>query len=218
MVGALSVGRESRRDQRLFFLGLAGPKDKVRKRAGWANNEDAPMRIELREHFDWLRGELRRSLLWFRSRWPDEISTVGLFGDGFHGTGSLHLDTPKQSAKLLQKMRRKYGVTELGRDEAGDYSNACWDFRHCVLEFTFPGYPNLYEAGDEIVEFAVLDGAITIVRREEGNEELNGAMFPFLKAVLKSLEPFAELRRIEPFRAGVEMHDSSFREFWRLAI
>jgi hypothetical protein len=171
--------------------------------------------IDLRKLREPLVANIRASLLAFAARHPDTpVCTVGLFGDGFHGTASLHLDAPDNSAAFVQEWA-KHGPGWYGEDDQGRYCNSCWDFPHCIGEYTFPGYPDLYEAErDAAVDYVTLDGAKERAEANQGDEGKNRIVFPFLRTVLASFQPFARLHRVAPFRVGVQMHDSRFAEFW----
>src|SRR5215831_5247991 len=86
-------------------------------------------------------------------------------------------------------------------------------------QYSFPGYPDLYQAEvDDPVDYIILDGTRERAEAGAGNEGKNRVIFPFLKAVLVSFQPFARLARAAPFRVGVQMCDSRFTEFWIVEI
>jgi hypothetical protein len=171
------------------------------------------MLIDLRKLREPLAADIRNSLLTFSAEHPDtQVSTVGLWGDGFHGTASLHLDTPENSAAFVNEWLKE-GPAYYGQDAKGRFCNSCWDFPHCIGEYSFPEYPDLYEA-DPPVDYVTLDGTTARAEAGEGNEGKNRIVFPLLKAVLVSFQPFSGLVRASPFRVGVQMRDSRFAEFW----
>jgi hypothetical protein len=173
--------------------------------------ESMPIRIDLRKLRDPLVTQIRDSLQAFASKnLTLKICTIALFGDGFHGSASLHLDTPEHSAAFVQK------TDWFGEDDQGRFCNNCWDFAHCIGEYTFRGYPDLYQNElEEPVEYINLNGTKSRSSSEEGDEGNHRIIFPFLKGILASFQPFPQLSCIEPFRVGVQMRDSTYVEFWR---
>jgi hypothetical protein len=177
------------------------------------------MVIDLRKLREPLAADVRKSLIAFSTQHPNTpISTVGLWGDGFHGTASLHVDTPDHSAAFVKKWL-KNGPDWYGEDSQGRFCNNCWDFPHCVGEYSFPGYPDLYLAEvDATVDYIILDGTTERAEKHEGDEGKNRIVFPFLKVVVAEFQPFPELSRVAPFRVGVQMRDSRCEEFWLVEI
>ena len=177
------------------------------------------MVIDLRKMRDPLTTDIRKSLAAFSAQHPDTpICTVGLFGDGFHGTASLHLDTPDHSAASVKEWLQN-GPDWYGEDRQGRFCNNCCDMAHCIGEYRFPGYPDLYQTEVEApVDYVALDGSRQRAEVDEGDEGNNRIVFPFLKVVLGGLEPFRELSHAVPFRVGVQMHDSNCAEFWLLNV
>ena len=177
------------------------------------------MVIDLRELREPLAADIRMSLAAFSAQHPNmPISTVGLWGDAFHGTASLHLDTPDHSAAFVKEWM-KNGADWYGEDSQGRYCNNCWDMPHCIGEYSFPGYPDLYQGEvDTPVDYIALDGQKQRAEADEGDEGKNRIVFPFLKVVLAEFEPFRQLSRIVPFRVGVQMRDSLCAEFWLVAL
>src|SRR4051794_5772328 len=103
------------------------------------------MLIDLRKLREPLAADIRRSLNAFSTQHPHKpICTVGLWGDGFHGTVSLHLDTPDHSAEFAKEWL-KNGPVWYGEDRYGRYCNNCCDFPHCIGEYFLSGYPDLYQ-------------------------------------------------------------------------
>jgi hypothetical protein len=177
------------------------------------------MQIDLRKLRKPLAADIRKSLAAFCAQHPNTpISTVGLWGDGFHGKASLHLDTPEHSAAFVKEWL-KNGAAWYGEDRHGRFCNNCWDFPHCIGEYRFPGYPDLYQVdADAPLDYITLEGPRERAEADEGDEGKNRLVFPFLKVVLAEFEPFGELSRVAPFRAGVQMHDSRCEEFWLVGI
>src|SRR5436309_2926876 len=105
-----------------------------------------PKLIDLRKLRDPLAAAIQASLLAFSAQHPKtRICSVGLHGDGFHGTASLHLDTPSNSAAFVKKSI-KAGHNRYGEDSCGRFCHSCWDFAHCGIgDYRFPGYPDLYK-------------------------------------------------------------------------
>lgn len=173
------------------------------------------MLIDLRELREPLAAGIRTSLAEFVAGHPDTpVSTVGLFGDGFHGTALLHLDTPGHSAGFVAKWLAK-GPDWYGEDAYGRFCNNCPDMSHCIGEFRFPGYPDLYqEPVDAAVDFITLEGVRVRAEAVDGDEGKHRIVFPFLRHVLSGFAPFDGLVPAAPFRAGVQMHDSACAEFW----
>lgn len=176
------------------------------------------MLIDLRNMHEPLVIHIRESLNAFLAKEPEtKICTVALWGDGFHGTASLHLDTPDHSAAFAEKWN-KDGPDWYGEDEHGRFCNSCWDMPHCIGEYGFPGYPDLYQVGiDDSVDYIALDGTKLRADASEGDEGKNRIVFPFLKDVISAFEPFGQLHRAVPFRVGVQMRDSKCEGFWLAA-
>lgn len=166
------------------------------------------MDIDLRNYLDPLTKFFRDSTATFVKEHPnDAISTVAIFGDGFHGTAALWADTPENSAAYASEVR------EPAQDEFGTFCNECESMAFFIGEFRFPEYPNFYRVGsDEPVCFVMLDGVS--VRAEEGDEDNHRIICQFLKSVLMSLEPFTNMRRVRPFRIGLDTPHGPFEEFW----
>lgn len=173
-----------------------------------------PVLIDLRKMRDPLIADIDRALRGFVASHPDaSICTVGISGDGFHGVASLALDTPDHSENFVKEWA-PHGPDWYGRDAVGCYCHNCEDFAHYLDDFTLQGYPDLYDKGDEPVEFIVLDGTQHRVDPDEGDEGYHRFLFPFLKAILIELESFPVLSHAAPFRVGLHMHDSDLQEFW----
>jgi hypothetical protein len=177
------------------------------------------MLIDLRKLREPLAADIRKSLATFSSKQPNtSISSVALWGDGFHGTASLHVDTPDHSAAFVKEWV-KNGPDWYGEDRQGRFCHNCWDMAHCIGEYSFPGYPDLYQADVEApVDYITLNGTKERAEADEGDEGKNRIVFPFLKVVLAKFEPFRELSRVAPFRVGVQMRDSRCEEFWLVEI
>jgi hypothetical protein len=177
------------------------------------------MVIDLRKLREPLAADIRNSLSAFSAQHANTpICTVGLWGDGFHGTASLHLDTPDHSAAFVEQWL-KNGPDWYGEDGQGRFCNNCWDMPHCIGEYSFPGYPDLYQAEvDAPVDYIAIDGSKLRAEADEGDEGKNRIVFPFLRVVLAEFEPFRQLPRIAPFRIGVQMRDSLCAEFWLVPL
>lgn len=126
------------------------------------------MLIDLRHSVEPLAASIRESLDCFTAQHPNTpVSTVGLWGDGFHGSASLHLDTPEHSAAFVNKWL-KNGSAWYGEDEKGRFCNNCWDFPYCISEYGFRDYPDLYQGeADAPVDYIALDGREERVQAEE---------------------------------------------------
>jgi hypothetical protein len=173
-----------------------------------------PVLIDLRRMRESLAAKIERALRDFSAHHPDvPICTVGIFGDGFHGVASLALDTPDHSAAFVDKWIPS-GPDWYGRDECGCYCNNCEDFAYYIDDFTFEGYPDLYEKGEAPVEFITLDGTHHRVHAHDGDEGYDRVFFPFLKEILVEFGSFQALRRATPFRVGVHMHGADIEQFW----
>lgn len=177
------------------------------------------MLIDLRKLREPLTEKMRKALVSFSKKHPDEqICTVAIWGDGFHGTAALWLNTPDSSAASV-KANIDHGFAWYGEDRQGRFCNSPCDFCYSLGEFDFPRYPDFYRVEDDIpVDFITLEGTKERADPEEGDERKNQIVFPFLKAVVTDLQPFAELSRVAPFRVGVRMHDSWCEEFWLVEI
>jgi hypothetical protein len=182
--------------------------------------------IDLRKMRKPLANDIGASLLAFSSQHQDTpICTVALFGDGFHGRASLFLDTPDHSAASVQWCVEK-GLDWYGEDDQGRFCESPCDFPCLIGEYRFSGYPDLYKTGSDgpargmhpAVDYITLEGVKVRAEAAEGNEGNNRIVFPFLRAVLASFEPFAQLSRAAPFRAGVRMLGSRLLEFWSVEI
>lgn len=172
------------------------------------------MDIDLRQYWLPLAADIHRSLRGFTQKNPAvQVCTVGIFGDGFHGTASLHLDTPAHSSAFVTQ----WGSSAAGTDDVGMFCANCWDFEYCVGQFEFPNYPDLYKHNPkEPLAFVSLEGTRGLVDPTEGDEGQHCYVFPFLRRLLGSFEPYTDLRRTLPFRVGVQMRESEFIEFWRM--
>jgi hypothetical protein len=86
---------------------------------------------------------------------------VGLFGDGFHGSASLHVDTRAHSSEFVRLWAGRGSVLQ---DQAGQFCSNCPDFEFCLGTFRFHHYPDLYELDQqEDLSFISLDGRATAV-------------------------------------------------------
>jgi hypothetical protein len=177
------------------------------------------MLIDLRKLREPVTVWVRDSLISFSTEYPNtQVSTVGLWGDGFHGTAALHLDTPENSAEHVKEWL-KDGPGWYGEDHNGRYCNSCWDFEHFVGDYSFPGYPDLYQTDvDAPVDYITLDGTKERAEADQGDQGMHRIIFPFLKVVLLSDLPFARLARTPPFRLCVQMKERLFEEFWTAEI
>jgi len=177
------------------------------------------MLIDLRKLREPLTVWVRDSLITFSSEYPNtQVSTVGLWGDGFHGTAALHLDTPENSAEYV-KAWLKEGPGCYGEDHQGRYCDSCWDFEHFIGDYAFPDYPDLYQTDvDAPVDYITLDGTIARAEPDQGDQGMHRIILPLLKAVLLSDLPFARLVRTPPFRLCVQMKERLFQEFWTVDI
>ncbi len=187
------------------------------KKVLWHRAGMFTMLIDLRKLCEPLSDDIRNSLITFSTRYPyARVCTVGLWGDGFHGTASLHLDTSEHSSASVEKWQ-KNGPNWYGEDDKGRFCNNCWDFEHCTGEYSFPDYPDLYQVEhDTPVEYVALNGTHAVA--DEGDDGKNRLVFPFLKAVLASFQPFSGLLKDTPFRAGVQMRDSRCEDFWLVEL
>ncbi len=177
------------------------------------------MLIDLRKSREPLASEIQNSLIDFSIQHPNiEVCTVGLVGDGFHGRAALFLDTPEHSAAHVKEYL-KHGLGWYGEDENGRFCNSCSDFPYCIGEYSFPDYPDFYQKRDDTpIDYITLNGNKELVEIDEGDEGMNRIVFPFLRTIIASFQPFAMLHRATPFRVGVKMHDSQFEEFWTVAV
>jgi hypothetical protein len=177
------------------------------------------MLIDLRKLREPVTVWVRDSLITFSTEYPNtQVSTVGLWGDGFHGTAALHLDTPENSAEHVKEWL-KDGPDWYGEDHKGRYCDSCWDFEHFIGDYSFPGYPDLYQMDvDAPVDYITLDGTKERAEADQGDQGMHRIVFPFLKAVLLSDLPFARLARTPPFRVCVQMKERLFEEFWTVEI
>ena len=173
------------------------------------------MLIDLRKLHAPLTADIRQSLTTFASQNAETpICTVVLWGDGFHGNASLHLDTPEHSAAWVEKWLKE-GPGWVGEDRYGRFCNSFSEFAHHFGMYTFPGYPDFYEADDEEpAEYITLDGARVFVEADEGDAGKHRVVYPFLKTVLTGFQPFPELRRVAPFRVGVVVGRDEGGEPW----
>ena len=175
--------------------------------------------IDLRKFREPLAAEIQRSLIDFSVQHPNvEVCTVGIAGDGFHGLAALFLDTPEHSAAHVEEYL-KHGIGWYGEDENGRFCNSCPDFPYCIGEYCLPDYPDFYQSrGDISIDYITLDGNEERVEIDEGDEGMNRLVFPFLKTIIASFQPFTLLLRAIPFRVGVQMHDSRYEEFWSVEV
>ncbi len=171
--------------------------------------------IDLRNLWKPLTADIQNSLVTFITQHPHtHVCTVGFQGDGFHGIASMHADTPEHSAAFVAEWH-KNGPAWYGEDEKGCFCNNCADFLYCIGEYSLPGYPDLYQIDvNSPVDYITLEGTTERAEPDEGDEGMNRVVFPFLKTVVSSFQPFAQLSRASPFRVGIQMHDSLLKEFW----
>jgi hypothetical protein len=128
------------------------------------------MLIDLRKLREPVTVWVRDSLITFSTEYPNtQVSTVGLWGDGFHGTAALHLDTPENSAEHVKEWL-KDGPDWYGEDHKGRYCDSCWDFEHFIGDYSFPGYPDLYQTDvDAPVDYITLDGSKERAEADQGD-------------------------------------------------
>jgi hypothetical protein len=176
--------------------------------------------IDLRELREPLEAFIRKSLADFSAEHPDvEVCTVGLSGDGFNGWAAMQFDTADHSAAFVEESVRN-GSNWYGQDSRGRFCNSPYDFAYGADEayffnFSLFGYPDLYEVEeDEPLDFVMHDGTTRRRDPDAGDEDLQEIVVPLLRTTLVKFEPFAELRKSAPFRAGVWMPDSRMVEFW----
>jgi hypothetical protein len=172
--------------------------------------------IDLRPYWLPLVADIERALRAFREQHADvRISTVALYGDGFHGAAHLHLDTASHSAAFVQRWAGQGGSLQ---DAAGTFCRNCPDFEFAAGDFSFAGYPDFYEIAETVpLSFVSLDGVRSPpVDPDMGDEGKHEHVFALLKRVLASFGSFAALSRSTPFRAGVQMIDSRYIKFWLL--
>jgi hypothetical protein len=92
-------------------------------------------------------------------------------GDGFHGTAPLHLDTPENSAEHVKEWL-KDGPDWYGEDHKGRYCDSCWDFEHFIGDYSFPGYPDLYQTDvGAPVDYITLDGTKERAEADQGSAD-----------------------------------------------
>lgn len=169
------------------------------------------MEIDLRRYWLPLIAEVSKGLREFQLAHPDiKASTVGLFGDGLHGSASLHVDTLAHSAEFVRQWASSGSVL---RDEAGQFCSNCPDFEYCLGTFWFKDYPDFYELELEDLSFIGLDGKAALVDRASGDAGKHQHVFPFLKKLIAAVDPFPGLTRSTPFRVGVQMIDNQ-HQFW----
>ncbi len=95
--------------------------------------------IDLRKMRKPLADDIGASQRAFSSQYPNTpICTVGLFGDGFHGKASLHLDTPDHSAASVRRWA-KNGPAWYGEDDQGRFDNSPCDFPTLSANTGCPG-------------------------------------------------------------------------------
>lgn len=158
----------------------------------------------------------------FAAEYPNvEISTVDLSGDGFHGWITIHFDTMANSDSTLQETLQMYPEMQestwwYGEDQHGRFGIYGEEFAFSGQSaIGLPDYPDFYSVDpEEEVVYIDLDGQAISIDREEGNEAFNEVFFTFLKPLLRSLEPFDGLRLAKVARAGIEVYDSKYGEFW----
>jgi hypothetical protein len=150
---------------------------------------------------------VKESLETFSEENPEtQICTVALHGDAFYGMVYLSVDTPENCAEYVRKWGKEMPV---GIDEAGKYCENIGDMIE-VATFRLPGYPdNFAPIGKEQPpnDFITIDGSKRRVEEGEGDEAMNILLLPLLKMILAEFEPFDQLRRAAPFRAGVYMKE-----------
>jgi hypothetical protein len=145
------------------------------------------------------------------------VSTVGFYVFPYSRFGSVCLDTEKNSAKAVATYQDN-GPAWYGEDSSGRFNKSPADFSFAnFTDFKFTGFPDLDRAGDHL-EFIDSQGTIQQCNREaEGDEAINRAMFPTLCEFVREFASWALLRRSDPFRIGVVMHDSRCLSFWQWA-
>ncbi len=146
----------------------------------------------------------------FAAEHPDTaICTVGILGDGAQDGYLLALDTPEHRDEWAAS-HKAYGETFCSNPP---------DFALEQGVIQLRGYPELFRVPDEEpIDFITLDGTPIRINRDRGDEAYDEAVFPFVKAALKDLQPFEMLRRTQPFRVGVSMLASSLHEFWTMPL
>ena len=171
--------------------------------------------IDLRLFREPLHSFLRRSLDDFIRQYPElTVSTVALYVFPYQRVAGLCFDTPSNSQRHVEEwqLRDPYSYCE---DNFGRFNHIPEDF--AIPEFTdfrFSGMPSFYDVDDPL-EFIDVNGNLrNSNRKTEGDEGVNRAMFPTLKALMREFVEWSVLPRGTPFRIGVVIHDSACSEFW----
>lgn len=151
----------------------------------------------------------------FSAKHPDvEVATVGLCGDGFHGSISLHLDTAFNSDAKVKACRAEDKDYYCGTDEFGTYSKSCHDFAYYVGHFELPGYPDFYAEDARPATFVTVDGKQVTLTEDHCDEDFHEIMFSFLLALLKEHVTFTTLRVSLPFRVVAEIVEGNPSDSW----
>ncbi|MFN7955927.1 MAG: hypothetical protein U0610_29710 [bacterium] len=110
-------------------------------------------------------------------------------------------------------------LSELEQDGEG-YVN-CAEFRFDFVQTLFlPDWRAAYwdREGDEPIQVIAKDGSSALVdTRSDGDEAVNAALLPFLRAELCAMftDGLWDEVRIRPgFGLGVQFHDSAITEYW----
>jgi hypothetical protein len=148
------------------------------------------MLIDLRKLREPVTVWVRDSLITFSTEYPNtQVSTVGLWGDGFHGTAALHLDTPENSAEHVKEWL-KDGPDWYGKDHRGRYCDSCWDFEHFIGDYSFPGYPDLYQTDvGAPVDYINLMGRKNAPKQTKATRECIASSFRFSKWFFSPIYP-----------------------------
>lgn len=179
---------------------------------------DSETVIDLRTYVEPLTEFVQASVAKFVVDKPDvPAATIGLWGDGFHGWIALHVDTPEHRDEYVAKLGEK-AVSFVERDKRGLYGVNGWDFPNWLGEWSFPGWPNLYNLYPDQPTYVSLQGDPFRLDPEAGDLEKHAALFPLLVAIMKRQGDFSSLRRVAPFRAGVQTVEGSFSEYWLIDL
>ena len=131
---------------------------------------------------------------------------------------SLCFDTRENSDAHVAGLIRE-GLMWFGEDADGRFNQSPADF--AFVEFGAADFSEVPPWGDEEdedekVEFIRPDGSLASADvAQEGDEALNRVLWPALRTLVDECDAWSMLRRSEPFRLGVVMHDSEYAAFWR---
>lgn len=166
--------------------------------------------VDLAPHAAEIEKMLAAAVAKFSREHPTETASLLVFGySGFNPSLMIAIDTPEHSAAFVERH-----PDNCGRDEQGRFCNSPYDCAYPLDEYSFNGFPNLYEV-EWPLHMKLPDGQVIAVDTTNlGDEAMNEAMLNFLTPILQQSQEYQKLKRAPVFRLGVHAENSHRENFW----